>query len=347
VEVLPLTLHSPHFISFDPNSSDDANISPETNPFQAVVKLNKDVDNMKIKVTLDNSKSVFRPRRLVFQCAFFNDDIYDGAIAAATSAAASQSVDEAPSSSTPTKFLDSLPAKVIGGLLIGGAASGGIGALAGGMVVVGGLKGIEYMKGKDENDVKDKDDKGPRTVDSQPTPSSASMTPPSPELVDSLSSEISNLQTDLSRFEEERRGWEVEKVSLRQAASEAVTKLSSLRKSIAIERKLGHRREEELVRSVVELEGTVRRLKREKKLLVTEVRRVTDEKERVLFELRSEIDEKNINLRVAERRIRKLSGEEESDSKKSAEKAEATAKVNAQLTQLRSKLKTLHDRKAR
>jgi hypothetical protein len=42
-----------------------------------------------------------------------------------------------------------------------------------------------------------------------------------------------------------------------------------------------------------------------------------------------------------------FSGEEESASKKSAEKAEATAKVNAQLTQLRSKLKTLHDRKAR
>jgi hypothetical protein len=89
-------------------------------------------------------------------------------------------------------------------------------------------------------------------------------------------------------------------------------------------------------------------MKREKRILVTEVRRVTDEKERISFELRSEIDEKNINLRVAERRIRKLSGEGEGDNKMDAGKnVEAKAKVNAQLMQLRSKLKTLLDRKAR
>jgi hypothetical protein len=253
VEVLPLTLHSP---SFDPSSSDDANISPETNPFQAVIKLNKAVDKLKIKVTLDNSKSVFRPRRLVFQCAFFDDDVYEGAVATAASAAASQPAEEGPSSTFPTKFLDSLPAKVIGGLLIGGAASGGIGALAGGMVVVGGLKGIEYMKGKDEGVPDAATPPSSKQIANPPGPSPP---PPSSELVDSLSSEISNLQTDLSRFEEERRRWEAEKATLSKAANEATAMLSTLKRSIASERKLVHRREEELVRSVVELEGTVRR----------------------------------------------------------------------------------------
>mmetsp|Transcript_16525 Transcript_16525/g.34100 ORF Transcript_16525/g.34100 Transcript_16525/m.34100 type:complete len:574 (+) Transcript_16525:49-1770(+) len=347
-EVLPLTLHTP---SFDPTSSDsDVNLSPETNPFQAVIKLNHDATihkSFKIKVTLDNSRSVFRPRRLVFQCAFFDGDVYKGAVDAAAESEASLKDDGGSPTPTPSsQFLDSMPAKVIGGLLIGGASGGGIGALAGGMVVVGGLKVLENMKSKesDLNDVDSAPSPTP-TIDEQVAPE-ASVPSSDSALVSSLSTEIINLQTDLSNFEEERRRWEVDKATLRKAANEATSRLASLKKNIANERKLGHRREEELVRSVVELEGTVRKLKREKKVLVAEVRRAADERERVTFELRSELEEKNINLRVAERRIRKLSGEEEKEKNESSRGGTAN-KVDTQLAQLRTKLKSLQERKVR
>ena len=133
------------------------------------------------------------------------------------------------------------------------------------------------------------------------------------------------------------------RLALLESANASAKKFKSLKKAVLNERDLGRRREEELIRSVVELEGTVRKMKREKKVLVQEVRRVGDERDRIVFEVKSELEEKNLNLRVAERRIRKLSGEEEGGGRKAA----AMAKVDAQLEQLRAKLRTLRERKDR
>ncbi|GMH76333.1 hypothetical protein TL16_g07041 [Triparma laevis f. inornata] len=303
----------------------------------------KDAPPTTIKIVIDNSKSVFRPRRLTFQYAFFSKKIRDTAVGAAGEMRQKE-MEERTKQWQGVKENGGLGLKILGGLVVGGVVTGGgIGALAGGMVVVGGMKAVEKMKaggggGGEEEELEKEREKEMEEREEREEKIN--------QLEERLSQQTKLKEVEKEEWEEQRvillGGMENLKLQLKKSKEECVELESKFRE----ERSKGEARERELVGSVVELEGVVRRLKREKKVLIVEVKKLQAEKSKVELELGVELDQAKMNYRAAKGEVRRLvgggrggggggdgdGGEVEDEGEK-----EEKEKLNAQLQTLKSK----------
>ncbi|GMI32719.1 hypothetical protein TeGR_g7789 [Tetraparma gracilis] len=250
-----------------------------------------DPESGRVKLSITNPNS-FRPLRLRLQFVFVNSAAMEAAVTASRDAGEAE-LPSSPASSagSPVDKTAGRAAAAIGTLVLGAGAvaTGGVGALAGGVLVAALGGGGMIIK----------DQLLPRlTASSSPPPPPESEEPPEPtreEILEMKMVELSRLTTttlaeERERQEKERAVWVEKEALLKQkeeaARADAVEQMKAARD--AYQGRLDDaktdykRREDELLGSVLELESAVRKLKREKKVLVMgvkEERRQRDEAE--------------------------------------------------------------------
>ena len=328
-EIFPPTYHSPKF-----SKGEEGDLG-ELSPFQAMIDLPTSSDNWAspvakdappttIKIVIDNTKSLFRPRRLTFQYAFFSKKIRDTAVGAAGDMR-QRELEEKTKQYQQLKESGALGMKILGGLVVGGVVTGGgIGALAGGMVVVGGWKAVEKIKegidkAGDEADFEQEEKAREDAVREGKMK----------ELEERLSEQTKLQQLEKGDWEEQRNMLLSSLSNLKLQLLHSESSCSELRKNLDSERLKSDQRERELIVSVVELEGHVRKLKRDKKVLVVEVRKLQSENERVKVEMEAELEQAKMNYRAAKAEVRKRSGggDEGGEREREGEEGEIRAKL--------------------
>mmetsp|Transcript_11843 Transcript_11843/g.23963 ORF Transcript_11843/g.23963 Transcript_11843/m.23963 type:complete len:525 (+) Transcript_11843:36-1610(+) len=314
-ELMHPVFHAPRFGGGGGSETDEP--KAELYPFQAVIDLpltsanwaspaKKGAAPTTIRVYIDNSKSLFRPRRLLFQYAFCTTKIKETALEAARDI---RSREVGARNEKNFKIIKE-GAKVLGGLVIGGVVSGaGIGALAGGAVVVGGMKAMEKLS---TTTIKNKMDGSGGEADKEGEEGDVveeieeKLEEKEEELDDEADADkIEELNNRLSEqalaSENDKKSWEKEREMLVAKEEEAMkqaqglaSRTEELQDQLESERKSAAQREDDLLQSVVELEGIVKRLKKEKKVLVNAVRQKQLEQQQLALSLKAEMHEKRL-----------------------------------------------------
>ena len=294
--------------SFKVDDGDDGgDDDDEVRPIQLAVKLPQAAGEVLVEVSNGN---VFRPRRCIIQHAFVESEVVDAAnVAAEDTLSSTGGADKVAKSNrmrpVPFDLSDrhqvGTAGTILSSILIGGGvvATGGVGIIAGGVLTMALGGGGMVIKDKIVERIKRKE-----TQEEEDTIIEVSRE----EILEQKMVELSRLTT--TTLEEARakhlsqiKVWEereaLQKELVEKAKGEAKVlldeKKAAYRERMEVILKEGKGREDELIASLVEMESAIRKLKREKKVLVTEIktsRKAWEDKE---VKLRGEATTMRIN----------------------------------------------------